>query len=160
MTNDTQKTTIQLDGPYLDILSLRQSGLCCSQILVKLVLRDLGRENPDLVRAMAALCFGGGYSGGTCGVLTGAACALSLCLENTPDKERSAPLLPLLLGDLSDWFAIQTERSYGGMRCEEILTASPDKRACTLLLISTLEKLQSMLATTGSTVKEHTNGHP
>jgi len=150
MINDNGTPAIRFDGPYLDILSLQQNGLCCSQIVVKLLLRDLGRENPDLVRAMAALCFGSGYSGGICGVLTGAACALSLCLEGSSDQELPDPMLPLLLGELSDWFAIQAERSYGGSRCAEILAASPDKRACTLLLISTLEKLQSMLATTGS----------
>ena len=157
--NDKPANTIQLDGPYLDILSLRQNGLCCSQILVKLVLRDLGRENPDLVRSMAALCFGG-YTGGTCGILTGAACALSLYLRSNPDREQQDPLLPSLLVELSDWFAIQTERTYGGIRCEEILSASPDKRACTLLLISTLEKLQSMMATTGGAEKRCEHGHP
>ena len=57
------KMTISLDGPYLDIISLRQSGLCCSQIIVKLVLADLGRDNPDLVRGVAGLCFGGGHLG-------------------------------------------------------------------------------------------------
>lgn len=147
--NDNQTHTIQLDGPYLDILSLRQKGLCCSQIIVKLTLRDLGRENPDLVRAMAALCFGGGNPDGACGILTGAACALSLYLGNNPDREQQDPLFPLLLGELTDWFAIQAKRDYGGTGCGEILVASPDKRACTLLLISTLEKLQSMAATVG-----------
>lgn len=159
MTDDNVTHTIKLDGPYLDVLALRQDGLCCSQILVKLLLRDLGRENPDLVRAMAALCFGGGNTGGSCGVLTGAACALSLCLEGTTDKERADPMLTMLLGELTDWFMIQAERSYGGSRCEEILSASPDRRACTLLLISTLEKLQSMLASTGSAEKRGSNDH-
>jgi len=157
--NDKHTNTIPLDGPYFDILSLRQSGLCCSQIIVKLVLRDLGQDNPDLVRSMAALCFGG-YTGGTCGVFTGAACALSLYLRGNPDREQQDPLLPSLLVELSDWFAIQTERAYGGIRCGEILTASPDKRACTLLLISTLEKLQSMMATMGGAEKGCGHGHP
>jgi putative redox-active protein with C_GCAxxG_C_C motif len=156
--NDKQTHTIQLNGPYLDILSLRQSGLCCSQIMVKLVLRDLGRDNPDLVRAMAPLCFGS-YTGGVCGVLTGAACALSLYLGTNPDREQQDPLLPLLLCELSDWFTVETERSYGGSRCAEILTASPDKRVCILLMISTLEKLQSMMATVGNVEKGRNHGH-
>lgn len=158
MMNGTQSHTIQLDGPYLDILSLRQSGLCCSQIIVKLALRDLGRDNPDLVRSMAALCFGSGYPGGTCGVLTGAACALSLCLGSNPDSEQQDPLLPLLLDELTGWFALQAERDYGGISCTEILAASPDKRACTLLLISTLEKLQAMLASVVCAVKGSGHG--
>lgn len=158
MTHENDTHTIQLDGPYLDILSLRQSGLCCSQIVVKLLLNDLGRENRDLVRSMAALCFGS-YTGGVCGILTGAACALSLCLGTNPDREQQDPQLPLLLGELSDWFTIQAERSYGGIRCTDILAASPDKRACTLLLISTLEKLRSMAATVGGPGRGHGHGH-
>ena len=153
--NGSGERMIQLDGPYLDILSLKQKGYCCSQILLKLILRDLGRENPDLVRAMAALCFGGGHPSGTCGVLTGAACALSLCLESNVERELSDQLLPLLLCELTDWFAIEAE-PYGGSRCADILAASPDKRACSLLLIATLEKLQSMLRAE----KGRTHGQP
>jgi len=158
--NDEMMNTIQLDGPYLDILFLKQSGYCCSQIVVKLVLRDLGRDNPDLVRSMAALCFGAGSSGGTCGVLTGAACALSLCLETFPDRDRQAPELPLLLGELVDWFTVRAKSAYGGSTCNEILSASPDKRACADLMTATLEKLQSMLATMGGAEKGCINGHP
>ena len=137
------KNTISL-GLYLDIISLRQSGLCCSQIMVKLVLADLGRDNPDLVRGVAALCFGGGHPGGTCGVLTGAACALSLCLGSDSGQEQASPQLPLLLGELADWFTVQVNGQAGTNSCAEILSASPDKQACSLLLISTLEKLRSM----------------
>ena len=146
MMNDNA-ATFTLDGPYMEILSLRQKGFCCSQIMVKLVLGDLGRDNPDLVRAMAALCFGGGHPAGTCGVLTGAACALSLCLGSDSGCESADPEFPLLLVELVDWFTVRAEGSYGGSRCDEILAASPDKRACSLLLIATLEKLQSMRAT-------------
>jgi hypothetical protein len=160
MTSDNEKPSFQLDGPYLDILALKQSGLCCSQIVVKLLLCDLGRENPDLIRAMAALCFGGGHPSGTCGVLTGAGCALSLCLDGNPDNERPDPQLPLLLAELTDWFTVQAEHSYGGSRCADVLAASPDKRGCTLLLIATLEKLQSMLASTGSAEKRRNHDHP
>lgn len=144
--NADQTQTIQLNDTYLDILRHRQNGLCCSQILVKLVLKDMDRENPDLVRAMAALCYGSGHSDGACGVLTGAACALSLFLENSHDKERAGSLLPLMLDELFGWFTVKAETSYGGSRCVEILAASPDKRACSLLLTDTLEKLTTMLA--------------
>lgn len=160
MMNMNESNIIQLDGPYLDILSMRQSGLCCSQIIVKLVLRELGRDNPELVRSMAALCFGGSSTGGACGVLAGAACALSLALESNPGSEQQDPQLSLLLGELSGWFSVTAERSYGGSRCEEILTASPDKRACVQLLVATLEKLRSILASLGSAEQGSGHGHP
>lgn len=146
--------TILLDGPYMEILQHRQNGLCCSQIIVKLVLRDLGQDNPDLVRSMAALCFGS-HCGGVCGILTGAACALSLYLGNNTGREQQDDMLPLLLGELADWFNIKSTDAYGGSLCTEILSASPDKRACTQLLISTLEKLQSIMATSGNAEKGH-----
>ena len=148
--NQAQTEAIQLDGPYLEILSHRQNGLCCSQILVKLILQDMGRENPDLVRSMAALCYGSGYSEGTCGLLTGAACALSLGLEGNPERERADALLTLMLDELCGWFTVKAATSYGGSRCADILAASPDKRACTLLLMGTLEKLTTMLASTAA----------
>ena len=138
------KKIISLDGPYLDILSYKQNGLCCSQIMVKLVLADLGLDNPDLVRGVAALCYGGGHLSGTCGVLTGAACALSVSLGRGLGHEQASPELPLLLGELVDWFTAEAESVYGGIHCGEILAASPDKRGCTLLLISTLEKIRSI----------------
>lgn len=149
--SNNQDHIIQLDGPYLDILSLRQSGLCCSQIIVKLTLRSFGRENPDLVRAMAALCFGGGNRGGTCGVLTGAACALSLALGSHSEREQQDPLLALLLDELTGWFSVtlKERHSCSGISCADILAVSPDKRACTLLIIKALEKIQTMTATAG-----------
>ena len=151
--NINQSQTIQLDDTYLDIVRYRQDGLCCSQILVKLVLRDLERENPDLIRAMAALCYGSGHSEGICGVLTGAACALSLCLESSQESERADSLLTLMLGELFGWFTGKAEAAYGGSRCVEILAASPDKRACSLLLRETYEKLTTMLASSACSKK-------
>lgn len=158
MNATATKSTITLDGTYLDIISLRQSGFCCSQIMVKLVLADLGRDNPDLVRGVAALCFGSGHLGGTCGVLTGAACALSLCLESGTGREQASPELPLLLGELADWFTAQVNSPAGGTSCAEILSASPNKQGCSLLLISTLEKLRSMPEMAAA--KGRNNGKP
>ncbi|MBT1074444.1 DVU_1555 family C-GCAxxG-C-C protein [Geobacter grbiciae] len=148
--NDQSVNTITFDGPYLDILLMKHQGLCCSQIVVKLVLRDLGRDNPDLVRSMAALC-NGFYAGVTCGVLTGASCALSLALDGSRERERQDSEFPLLLAELWDWFSVKAEKEYGGINCDEILKASPDKRACSDLLLATMEKLQSILATVGGT---------
>jgi Putative redox-active protein (C_GCAxxG_C_C) len=134
---------IQLDDQFFEILTLKQSGFCCSQIIVKLVLRQLGRDNPDLVRAMAGLCYGAGAPDGTCGVLTAAACALSLGLG---DSELPAASLPSLLSELADWFKAKAEESYGGTSCGEILEASPDKRGCADLVAATSAKLRSLLA--------------
>ncbi|WP_243372649.1 DVU_1555 family C-GCAxxG-C-C protein [Geotalea sp. SG265] len=151
--NDKPTNPIQLDGPYLEMLSLRHQGYCCSQILVKLLLQEQGQDNPGLVRSMAALCFGGGQSAGICGILTAAACALSHGLVEGREQDLSDSQLPLLLDELNGWFALEAERSYGGITCGEILTASPDKRACALLLIATLAKVREILASTAGVAK-------
>ena len=155
--NEVREAAINLDGPYLDILLLGKEGYCCSQIMVKLVLKGLGRDNPDLVRAMAALCHGIGYSGGTCGVLTGAACALSLSLGT---QEFADPALPSRLSELVDWFSARATGSYGGTRCDEILAASPGKRACSALMVATLEKVLSLSPPDAGSEKGSGHGHP
>ena len=143
------KSELRFDDAYLDVLRLSQGGYCCSQILVKLALQDLGCENPDLVRATAALCYGTGYADGACGVLTGAGCALSLCAGNDAAQELPHAGLPGMLGELVKWFTAKAENSYGGTRCADILRASPDKRACAVLLVQTRDKIQSILAASG-----------
>jgi len=137
---------IQLNELFFEIMSLKQEGYCCSQIVMKLALRALDRENPDLVRAMAGLCYGGGSPEGTCGVLTAANCALALGFGDTelpPDNLESQ------LSDLTKWFKEKAEADYGGTRCGEILEASPNKRACGQLLAATVERLRVLLAKNG-----------
>jgi len=136
-----READISLDGPYLEILLLNKSGYCCSQIMVKLVLKSLGRDNADLVRSMAGLCHGVGYSGGTCGVLTGGACALSLALGT---EEFADQALPSRLSELVRWFSALATDGYGGIRCDQIMAASPGKRACSALMVATLEQVLAL----------------
>ena len=63
----------------LDVIRLEKKGYCCSQIMILFMLKSRHVENPDLVRAMAGLCNGVGFSGEICRILTGGACLLSLC---------------------------------------------------------------------------------
>ncbi len=69
---------ICLDDRFFKIMLLHKQGYCCSQIMAILTLRNMGREDADVVRAMGGLCYGLGYSGDTCGVLSGGACILAL----------------------------------------------------------------------------------
>lgn len=66
----------QMNALMLELIPLIREGYCCSQLLVLLVLRQQGVENPGLVRAAGGLCHGMGQSGGACGLLTGGAAAL------------------------------------------------------------------------------------
>ena len=51
---------------YLDdMLALYEQGYDCAQILMRLVLDAQGKNNPDLIRALAGLNGGIGGSGST-----------------------------------------------------------------------------------------------
>jgi hypothetical protein len=140
---------IKLTSRYLDVIRLQKKGYCCSQIMILFMLEEKGRSNPDLVRAMAGLCNGVGDSGEICGVLTGGACLLSFCAAKGSDLEVPDERLPLLFFELADWFRKWTKTSYGGLKCDDILAKSPDKRACVALIVETCEKVQSLLASRG-----------
>lgn len=109
-----------MDETALRVLQLNAQGYCCSQILIKLSLEDMGEENSPLVRAMAGLCEGSG-SGDLCGVASGAACVLALYAAKGGDHEQSLDCFPIMVSQFMDWFkASGTE--WGGIRCEDIVT--------------------------------------
>ena len=102
-------------------IELSGKGYCCSQIMLILGLEEMDRENPDLIRAMAGLCMGVGNSGGTCGVLSGASCLLSLHAGKGSDDEEPHEKLPLMLSELTDWFSERAGGEYGGITCAHIM---------------------------------------
>jgi hypothetical protein len=135
----------QLDGRFLDVMSLHREGYCCSQIMAILALKDQGRDDPDLVRAMAGLCHGIASMRDTCGVLSGGACLISLHAGKGSDREASHRELPLMLFELAEWFKSRTGGTFAGMKCSEILARSPDQRICLALTSETYEKVVSIL---------------
>jgi hypothetical protein len=144
MNND-----ILMDDRHFEIMLLSKKGYCCSQIMAILILKDLGRDDADLVRAMGGLCYGLGYSGETCGVLPGGACLLALCTGKGSDKESQRETLPLMIHELVEWFRQRTKVLYGGTGCDDILLPNPDKRVCMTLIIETYEKILSILESQG-----------
>ena len=140
---------ICLKDRYLEIMLLNKKGYCCSQIMAILLLRDMRRDDTDVVRAMEGLCYGLGYSGETCGVLLGGSCLLALCAGKGSDKESSRESLPLMISELVEWFRLRTQPSFGGTTCDDILLKSPDKRACLTLIVETYEKILSILQSQG-----------
>jgi hypothetical protein len=140
---------ILLNDRHFEIMLLNKKGYCCSQIMAILLLKDLGRDDADLVRAMGGLCYGLGHSGEICGVLSGGACLLATCAGKGSDKESPRETLPLMIYELAEWFRQRTEVPYGGTRCDDILLSNPDKRACMALIIETYEKILSILESQG-----------
>ena len=68
-----------------EIIRLSSQGYCCSQIMVQMGLDAKQEENPELLDAVSGLC-GGLHSGLFCGILTGAACLLSLFDRKKPHR--------------------------------------------------------------------------
>ena len=106
------------------IRELKAQGFYCSQIIMLMGMELQGKQDPDLVRAMQALAGGIGFTGHTCGALTGGACLLGLYAgKGRPDQEEDERL-NLMLIDLIDWFTQTTGARYDGINCDNILEGS------------------------------------
>ena len=125
-----------------EILRLSAQGYCCSQIMVKLGLDAREEENPELLDAVAGLC-AGLYSNLVCGILTGAACLLSLY-----DKQNAASTM---IPKLVKWFDATYTPSCGGINCNDIVdeTATNKYERCPKIMIETFEKCREILAEFG-----------
>lgn len=117
-----------------EILDLKLKGYCCSQMVMEMGLRRLGKENQDLVAAMAGLC-DGMWSGRICGILSAGLCLLYLA----DPKEASQGLAE----DLTDWF----EDAYGAADCTELMGGDPLARVekCPMMLEGTFQKIQDLM---------------
>jgi hypothetical protein len=114
-----------MDEVMLEMLKLSQKGYSCSQILILLGLAARGEENCGLVRAMAGLAYGCGAGSAACGALTSGCCLLGLYTGKGSDAQSAGEALPLMVQELSDWFAEQVGQTYGGILCREIMGDDP-----------------------------------
>ena len=124
------------------IAELGMKKYCCSQIMIILGLEIQGKTNPDLVQAAAGLC-GGLYSGGTCGIISGAACLLSLF-----DKDTAATCM---IPELVMWFKNEYAPLYGGICCSDIIGADLGNTLtrCPEIMAVTYSKTLEILAEYG-----------
>jgi hypothetical protein len=121
------------------IHDLAGQGYCCSQIIIQMGLEARQEENPELLDAVAGLC-NGLHFGMVCGILTGAACLLSLF-----DKQKAAStMIPRLV----DWFETTYSESCGGIQCEEIIGDNWMNKIerCPKMMEETFEKCRELLA--------------
>ncbi|NLP44565.1 MAG: C_GCAxxG_C_C family protein [Peptococcaceae bacterium] len=118
------------------ILELALDRKCCAQIMMAIALEDLEIDNPDLIKAMRATCYGFHY-GSLCGSLVAASCILSLCHE-----QYSIVLAP----ELFHWF----RKKYGGLNCTDIVgTGVRDATKCVNLMVDTYYRCFDLLAEHG-----------
>lgn len=139
-----------MDDTALRIMQLNSQGLCCSQILIKLALEDMGEENLALVRAMSGLCQGLG-AGEMCGAASGAACVIALYAAKGDGSEEESPDYQLMLADFTAWFTGTAPGRWGGIRCDEIIPAGAamEMRKCGDIIVESRNKVLEILAAYG-----------
>jgi hypothetical protein len=130
---------------------LKQQGFFCSQILMTLGLELQGKENPELIRAMNGLAGGLGFTGETCGALTGGACLLGVYAGKGAPTEEENLRLNFMIEDLVKWFKAGYGQEYGGIRCAEILGENRQFQAarCPAMVIGTFQKVKELLVENG-----------
>jgi C_GCAxxG_C_C family probable redox protein len=133
------------------LFELAQQGFACSQIILILGLEARGKNNPDLVRAMTGLSGGMGFSGGTCGALTGGACLLGLYAGKGSPEEQARDKFDLMVTELVDWFKQQAAAEFGGINCADILGDELQYKTvavkCGNVVSATYDKVKELLAT-------------
>jgi C_GCAxxG_C_C family probable redox protein len=140
-----------VNDEMLRMIALAGQGFYCSQILLFMGLEAQGKSSPDLIRAMAGLAGGLGFTGDTCGALTGGACLLGLYAGRGTPTEQEDEKLNQMVSELVDWFTEEFGKLHGGIRCETILGDDHGSRAtkCPNLVFGTYEKAKELLITYG-----------
>ena len=116
------------NADYFHLLELANQEFACSQLIVQMRLDDQGKENPELLRAMAGLIGGLGYCGKICGALTGGACLLALYAGKGSPEEVEDSRLNAMIKELVEWFEQEVGSQYGGPDCDNILADNPHNR--------------------------------
>lgn len=133
------------------LMMLRRQGFYCSQILMLQGLELMGKDNPDLIRAMHGLAGGLGFSGELCGALTGGASLLGLYAGKGEAEQPEDPRLDFMVMDLIKWFKAEYAGQFGGIRCEEILAGNSQNQVvrCPVLVMGVLQKVKELLVENG-----------
>lgn len=145
-----------MDDTQLMVLELGSKGYSCAQMVLAGGLRLMGRDNPDLLRAMGGLAQGVGCSGEICGALSGGVCLIALHTEKGRDAEDALPQGPGIMNELVEWF--REEAGAGGaVTCDALLGNTSratgergmDAGRCGELVARTWNKAVSLLVENG-----------
>ena len=151
MTTENISSGTVLTEEQLRMLELAQQGFHCSEVLLFMGLEAQGKTNPDVIKVVSSLAAGIGNSGDICGALTGGACLLGLYAGRGSAKEEEDSRLPIMIGELMDWFSEDANEKYGGIHCREIIKDDPRNipSRCPRLVGRVHLKVKSILAENG-----------
>lgn len=133
-----------IDDLQMELMALDGKGYHCSQILLLLGLRQMERENADLLRSMGGLSYGLGHSNETCGALLGGAALLGLYCGKGTDGEREHDMFRMMVRRLVEWFRDELCSDCGSTKCGDILNVH-GRSKCGLLVRSVWEKCMELL---------------
>ncbi|MDR0339642.1 MAG: C-GCAxxG-C-C family protein [Desulfovibrio sp.] len=146
-----------MDDAQMLVLELGSKGYSCGQMVMVGGLRLMGRDNPDLVRAMAGLAQGVGCGGEICGALAGGVCLVALHTAKGLEEEQALEQSTPLMNSLVEWFREEL-RAGGDIRCDAILgrddasaaaRRAMDQDRCGTLVAQTWSKAVALLAEAG-----------
>lgn len=139
-----------MNDDAMHVLDLAMQGYQCSQILMKMALEAQGKQNEELVRAMAGLAVGMG-AGKACGALTGGCSVLGLYAGCGSTAEPPDDRLPEMLSEFVDWFESEFTPHYGGIECATIVQDDMRNKMsrCPCIVMETLTRLKQILAEHG-----------
>lgn len=135
------------------MMELKDQDYHCSRIMAVLGLERSGGSSPDLVRAMAGLEAGCGFTRETCGILTGASALIGWHAGKGRDGEADSDKLLPMLQELGEWFRKEAEGRFPSTRCRDIAgdkMGTPEgMQICGSLLFRTFSKLDGILTAYG-----------
>lgn len=136
---------------YEYLLELSGKGYYCAQIMMQLALDLDEKEDPDLLRAMAGLNGGLGFSGGPCGVLTAGCCFIGYFMGKGEDEELEAGEMNARIQDYQRWFLAEAVAGGCDGSCQGILGGDLGKQleVCPGLIARSYEYLLGRLQETG-----------
>lgn len=133
------------------MLQLAGEGFHCSEVLLFMGLEAQGKTNPDVIRAISGLAGGFGFSGQTCGALTGGACLLGLYAGRGASEELQSEAINIMISELVEWFSLKFGEQYGGILCRDITEDDPRNphARCPRIVASVHRKVKSLLSEHG-----------
>ncbi len=140
-----------MNDEFFRMIELAQDDMLCSQIILQMGLEALGKDDPDLVRAMGGLAGGLGFSGKMCGALSGGACLIALYAGKGSSDEAEDSRMNDMIKELVTWFENEYGPVYGSTECKDILEDNPQNRVerCPQITYSTFQKVKEILAANG-----------